>query len=78
MAAGSFGGRVSPCQGKRGLSGPPGRLARKKAAFDAAEAERVRQLEEARLTDPSTMRALLGRRLDNLAWPSELEMENGC
>jgi len=55
----------------------PGILAdwvERKKTFDAAEAERVRQLEEARQEDPGTMRALLGRRLDSLAWPPELDM----
>jgi hypothetical protein len=46
----------------------------RKKTFDAAEAERVRQLEEARQEDPGTMRALLGRRLDSLTWPPELDM----
>jgi hypothetical protein len=46
----------------------------RKKTFDTAEAERARQLEEARLSDPGTMRALLGRRLDSLAWPPELDM----
>ncbi len=50
----------------------------RKEAFDADEIERVRQLEAARRSDPPTMRALLGRRLDHLAWPPELDMSYAC
>jgi len=50
----------------------------RKQTYDSAEIERVRQLEEARRSDPATMRALLGRWLDHLVWPPELDMAYAC